>query len=383
MPSKINIVTNILIILFITKVGAQSSPLQIGDSLFAQGNFTKAIEKYSEIEHQIIVYHKIANAYKSLGNYDKSLKYYQKSIDSHTENALIKYEFGKLLILTKNYNQASNIFNNLISIDNENPNYHYNLGLILEHQKDSTAQISFKKAFRLDSTHQKAIYKIAKFHMIKRKHKTANRFVDIGLKSFANNKSLINIKAQNFFLQKKHKDASKWFEKLIELGESTQFIHEKLSFCYKRLSDYQKAIIHQKKALEFDTKNAENLYLLGLLYSGLHDFEKAEKYIKESLMIQDTPLDEQYIKLGVIYNHQKKKKEAIGALKRAVSENHLNQEANYILLLTKDSYYKDIDARIKLFEKFKKKFPNSKFRNQVDYKISELKEKKFFNEKED
>ena len=235
----------------------------------------------------------------------------------------------------------------------------------------------------MDRTHQKAIYKIAKFHLIKRKHKIADRYTDIGLESFANNKPLINIKAQNFFLQRKYKDASNWFEKLIELGESTQFIHEKLSFCYKILSDYQKAIRHLEKALEFDSKNAENLYLLGQLYSDLQEFEKAEKYIKESLIIQDIPLDQQYIKLGVIYNHQKKKKEAIDALKRAVNENPQNQEANYILILTKDSYYKDIDARIRLFKNFNKKFPNSKFKNQVNFKISELNEEKFFKEQVD
>lgn len=383
MQNKIKISTTILVILFVVKIEAQSPSMHIGDSLYAQGNFTKAIEKYGEIEKQSNVYHKIANAYKSLGNYDKSLLYYKKSIDSQPYNTLVKYEFAKLLMLTKNFKQASRIFNNLISIDDKNPNYHYQLGLVLEHLKDSTSQISFNNAFLLDSTHQKSIYKIAKFHMIKREHEIANRFTDIGLESFANNISLINLKAQNYFLQRKYKDASEYFEKLIELGESTQFIHEKLSFCYKRLSDYQKAIIHQKKALEFDSKNAENLYLLGLLYSDLHEFENAEKYIKESLTLQDIPLDEQYIKLGVIYNHQKKKKEAIEALKRAVNENPLNQEANYILLLTKDSYYKDIDARIKLFENFNEKFPNSKFKSHVDYKLSELKEEKFFKKQED
>jgi len=375
--------TIVFLLLLMGKVEAQSLPLHIGDSLYAQGNFTKAIEKYSEVESQTNVYHKIANAYKALGNYDNSLLYYQKSIDSHPENALVNYKFAKLLMLTKNFIQASGIFKNLISIDNENPNYHYQLGLVLEHLKDSTAQINFNNAFLLDSTHQKAIYKIAKFHLIKRKHKIADRYTDIGLESFANNKPLINIKAQNFFLQRKYKDASNWFEKLIELGESTQFIHEKLSFCYKILSDYQKAITHLEKALEFDSKNAENLYLLGQLYSDLQEFEKAEKYIKESLIIQDIPLDQQYIKLGVIYNHQKKKKEAIDALKCAVNENPQNQEANYILILTKDSYYKDIDARIRLFKNFNKKFPNSKFKNQVNFKISELNEEKFFKEQVD
>ena len=202
----------------------------------------------------------------ALGNYDEAILNYQKSIDSNPDNALTKYEYAKLLSKTKNYKEASDEFYKLIDIDYNNPNYHYELGLVLENLKDSTAQNRFFSAFQLDSTHQKAIFRIAKFHVKKRKYKIANYYIDIGLKTYANNKELINLKAQNYYLKKDYDKAVIWFEKLLSLNESSQFIHEKLSFSYAQLYEYEKAIEHGELALIFDPKNATNLYIQGQLY---------------------------------------------------------------------------------------------------------------------
>lgn len=192
----------ILLIIIITlafKAEGQSSALQLGDSLYINGNYSKAIEVYKQLEKQSIVYDKIAKTYFALGNYDEALLYYEKSIQSNPDNALIKYEYAKLLSKTKKYEDASTVFYKLIDIDYKNPNYHYELGLLLERLKDSTAQNRFYSAFQLDRTHQKAIYRIARFHLKKRHYKQVNYYADIGLKTYVNNKELISLKAQNYY----------------------------------------------------------------------------------------------------------------------------------------------------------------------------------------
>ena len=45
-------------------------------------------------------------------------------------------------------------------------------------------------------------------------------------------------------------------------------------------------------------------------------------------------------------------------------------------MLSLDKCYKDIDARIKLFENYKEKFPKSPFITFADRKLTELKEEK-------
>lgn len=367
----------VVILLLGFKAEAQSSALAIGDSLLVRGNYTKAIEAYLKHKNPKQVNTKIAKAYIALGNYDKAIEYYEQQLELVTKDELIMLDYAKLLSKVKKYEQASEVLHQLIDIDYKNPNYHYETGLVLERLKDSTAQNRFYSAYQLDNTHQKAIFKIAKRHLIKRNYDQVDYYADKGLKSYANNKELISIKAQNYYWQEDYKNAAKWFEKLLEINELTLFVHEKLSFCYSRLYEYEKAIEQCKLALKIEPRSATNLYILGQLYERNDDFINAEKYILASITLSDIPLDSEYMKLGYVYNLQGKHKEAIEAYTRATKENPESEEAHFFVVLTKDRYYKDLDTKLKLYEDYKKKFPKSRLIVMVDKRISELKEEKF------
>lgn len=366
----------ILCLIFAFKAEAQTSVLQLADSLYLRGNYTKAIEAYKNYDNQNEVYQKIAKAYIALGNYDEALINYENSLKDNPKNDLVLFDYGKLLTRVKKHKEALDVFYQLIDMDYKNPNYHYESGLVLQHLGDSTAQNRFRNAYDLDNTHQKAIFQIAKFHLIKRHHDVVDKYVDVGLKSYANNKQLISLKAQNFYWKEDYENAAKWFEKLITLNESTQFIHEKLSFCYDRIYEPEKAIEQQILAVKFDPKNSTNLFILGQLYQRVNDLKNAEKYYLNALTILDIPLDAEYVKLATVYNLQGKQKEAIDTFRRAIDENPENHSAQFFLVLSLDKYYKDIDARIKLFENYKEKFPKSPFRVFAERKLTELKEEK-------
>jgi tetratricopeptide (TPR) repeat protein len=367
----------VVILLLGFKAEAQSSALAIGDSLLVRGNYTKAIEAYLKHKNPKQINTKIAKAYIALGNYDKAIEYYEQQLELVTKDELVMLDYAKLLSKVKKYEQASEVLHQLIDIDYKNPNYHYETGLVLERLKDSTAQNRFYSAYQLDPTHQKAIFKIAKKHLIKRNYDQVDYYVDKGLKFYANNKELISIKAQNYYWKEDYENAAKWFEKLIALNESSLFIHEKLSFSYARIYEIEKAIEQCQLALKIEPRSVTNLYILGQLYERNDDYANAEKYILASIMLADIPLDSEYMKLGYVYNLQEKRKEAIKAYTRATKENPENGDALFFLVLTKDRYYKDIDTRLKLYEDYKKKFPKSRLMDMVDRRISELKEEKF------
>ncbi len=364
----------------VLKAEAQSSALVIGDSLYVRGNYTNAVNAYKQYTDSIKVFDKIAKAYIGLGNYDEALHFYNKSVDQDSTNELVKYEYAKLLSKTKKYEEASEEFHELIDVDYKNPNYHYELGLVLENLNDSTAQNRFWSAFQLDRTHQKAIYRMAKYNLIKGKNKLADYYIDIGLESYANNKELISLKAQNHYVRKQFEKAAIWFEKLVALNEKTQFIHEKLRNCYTNMMEYEKAITHGELALAFEKENVNNLFILGELYEKVFDYEKAEKYMRLSLVMQDVALDKEYSKLGTVLNFQKKHKEAIDIFKRAIEENPENENAQFYLVFTKVRYYKDIKTKIELLENYKIKFPESKFNEMADFLIKQLKEEQFLKE---
>tara|TARA_R110002094_G_scaffold3026_15_gene11153 strand:- start:111 stop:1241 length:1131 start_codon:yes stop_codon:yes gene_type:complete len=367
----------IIFLLILFKTVAQTSVLNIADSLYANGNYSKAIEQYQTYDNQSEVYDKIAKAYVALGNYDEALQNYEASIEANPEDALLKFEYARLLSQTKKYETAAKVFNDLVYIDDKNPNYHYELGIVLEQLKDSTAMDRFRSTYELDQTHQKAIFKIAKYYLQKRKHETADKFIDKGLESYENNLELISLKAQNYYWQQNYREAAKWFEKLLELGESSEFIYEKLSLCYGNHYDYEKALEYRLKVLKYNPTDATALYVIGTYYFELQQYKKAEEYISKALLMLDRPLSAEYAKLATALNHQKKYPEAIAALKKAIKENPENEFTHFRLALTLETYYKDYDAKLKVYEDFKNRFPNSRINQFVDEKISKIKKEKF------
>lgn len=358
-------------------IQAQDAQLKRADSLYAYGNYSQAIEVFKTYANQDEVYEKIAKAYLALGNYDLALKNYGHALQAFPEDALIKYDFAKLLSRSKKLNDAAVLFSELVYLDYKNPNYHYELGLVFEKQGDSTAMNRFYSAYNLDPTHQKSIQKIARHFLVKRKHESSLRFINTGLESYANNTELINLKALNYYWKEDYKEAALWFEKLLTLGENSQFIHEKLSFCYAEQALYKKAIVHANRAVSFDPKNSGNLYILGQLYEHIDDYASAEKWIAEALNLMDHPLNAEYTKLATVLNQQGKYKDAIVALQKAIKENSNDEVAQFFLARTKDEYYADIDSRIKVYEVFTERFPRSVYSPYANGRLQELKDEKF------
>ncbi|BAO75940.1 TPR domain protein [Winogradskyella sp. PG-2] len=350
------------------------------DNLYASGNYSKAIEIYKSLKDLNEIYGKIAKAYIAIGNYGEGLVNYKKAIDANPENTLLKYEYAKLLTKTKKYDESHQLFKVLIASDSLNPNYHYELGIVLEKQKDTLAIQEFIKTFDLDLTHQKAIFKIAKYNIKKRKFETAHRFIDKGLESYINNIELVSLKAQAYYFQDYYTHSVVWFKKLLDLGEKSEFIHEKLSLSYAQNSDYEDAIYHRKQALKYSPNDANAIFVIGTYYQSLSNFEKAEEYISKALKLQDQSLSDEYQRLGVILNRQKKYEKAIKAFQKSFKEDPTNIMSEFFILRTKDEYYADIDTKIKMYEDFIKRKEKSPFASFAQSRLEELKQEKFLEE---
>ncbi|WP_179318377.1 tetratricopeptide repeat protein [Winogradskyella helgolandensis] len=347
------------------------------DHLYVNGNYSKAIETYKTLPNLDAVYDDIAKANMAIGNYGEAIVNYEKAITANPKDLLFQYEYAKLLSRTKKYDKANQLFLNLIASDSLNPNYYYELGIVLEKQKDTTALQEFINTYTLDDTHQKAIFKIAKHHLIKRNFVEAHGYIDRGLESYENNVELISLKAQTYYHQEYYTHAVSWFNKLLDLGEKSEFIHEKLSLSYAQNSDYEDAIYHRKQALKYSPNDANAIFVIGNYYQLLENFEEAEKHISLALMLKDLPLSDEYQQLGTILNRQKKYDQAIKAFQKSLKEDPTNMMSEFFLLRTKDEYYADVDSKIKLYEQFIEKNKKSPFVSYAQGRLKELKEEKF------
>ncbi len=360
----------------------QSSEIQKGDSLYLRGNYSKAIEVYQMAKDLSEVYDRIAKSYVAIGNYDLALDYYKNAVAIDPKNELVLYDYAKLLSKTKKYKASVDVFNQLMNVDCRNPNYHYEMGLAQDKLKDSTAINRFMAAFQLDRTHQKAIYQIAKHYLKRGRYALVDHYTEIGLENYKNNVELISLKAQSDFRREYYSKAEKSFEQLIELGESSEFIHDKLSICYAQNYEFEKAIEQKKKLLEFDPYNTNAMVSISVYYQQLKDFQKAEKYMRQVITLRDLPLDYEFEQLGIALNRQDKHKEAIEAFKRAVKENPVNLSAAFYIVSTKDKFYADIDTKIKLYQDFIEAHPESSYSKLAQYRLKHLKEEKFLQEEE-
>jgi len=366
-----------LVFCLIISVSNAQSLIEKADKFYAFGNYTKAIETYKSVKNLDEVYDEIAKAYIAIGNYGEGLNNYKKAIEANPDNALLKYEYAKLLSRTKNYNDANTLFKTLIEADSLNPNYHYELGVVLEKQKDTLAINEFLKTFNLDLTHQKAIFKLAKHLIVKRKFKESHRYLDKGLESYANNVELISLKAQAYYYQDYFTHSVVWFKKLLDLGEASEFIHEKLSLSYAQNSDYEDAIYHRKQALRYNPYDANAMFVIGGYYERLSDFEMAEEFYNRSLALQDVSLSNEFQKLGRVLNRQKKYDQAIRAFQKSLKEDPSNIMSEFFIVRTKDEFYADIDTKIKLYENFMEKHKKNPYTRFAEARLKELKEEKF------
>lgn len=183
------------------------------------------------------------------------------------------------------------------------------------------------------------------------------------LQSYPENVQIISLLAQDNFSRGFISDAIPLFEKLLKLGQNSQFIYEKLGACYYKRRNYEVAIDYYLKALDF---SEEDFYLhanLAKLYNFVEDFKNAEKHGKLAIFYKDLPLDADYYTLGDTYQIHNDWPEAMENFNKALTENKDHKRALYNKAVVADNYYADKEAVLKLYEAFIEKYEDEEYAN--------------------
>ncbi|HEA29728.1 MAG TPA: tetratricopeptide repeat protein [Leeuwenhoekiella sp.] len=361
------------------KAEAQNpSALAIADSLYAVGNYNEALTNYSTIQPKNqAIYLKIARAHQAKGVLGNALANYKKAATG-PEAAVALNEYGKLLITTAHYKMADSVFTVLIATYKDNPNFYYQRGRAKMQIPDTTSRVNtdsltskndlntpfitdFEQAVALDSTHQKALYQTAKYYLKRKNFMVVERLCAKALQSYPENVEIISLLAQDNFSRGFVSDAIPLFEKLLELGQNSQFIYEKLGVCYYKRRKYDKAIDAYLKALVFSKEDFHLHENLAKLYNFIEDFKNAEKHGKLAIVYKDLPLDADYYTLGNTYKIHKKWKKAMANYNKALSENEDHKKALYYKAVVADNYYEDKREVLKLYEKFIDNYENGQY----------------------
>lgn len=330
---------------------AQSTVLSVGDSLYALGNYTKAMNAYAGVgtDHSGL---QIARAYKAIGNHTKAMAEYSALLERAPKLEIARFELGKLSLRNKHYDAARGLFDTLIANDGTNPEYHYYLGRTLESiSLLEGANAEFRKAVALDSTHIRSLYALAKYFTSRGEKDSVLHYADQGLHFFADDVSMINLKATAYYNNGEYSKAIPFFGRLLELGERQAFVYRNLAFCHFRALDYGKAISNYRLLMRFPEYRVTAHSGLGEVFLQEKQLDSAEYHIKRSIAEQRVAFDREYADLGRIARLRGDTKGALDHYTKAWDENRENYLNYYQICLLADEYYKDPKLRLEYYEK--------------------------------
>ncbi|WP_150452348.1 tetratricopeptide repeat protein [Arenibacter lacus] len=317
--------THYLIFLLIGLVGngnSQISATSTADSLFATGNYTMAINEYAKHGASSKAQLQIARAYNTIGNYDKAVTQYTSLVQNNQSLVLAKYELGRLYLKLKNYALAHTVFSQLTEKNHQNPEYFYYLGESLNGLDRSAESISaYKQSVKIDSTHLRSLFQLGKYYVFKRERDSVLKYVDKGLQFYRNDVGLIHLKALAYYNDRYFSRAIPLFEKLVELGEDKEYIHERMGQAYLHIRQYAKAKEAYVNWLAFNDENPKALYGVGTSLWKLQELDSAKIYFLKSIDVQQVALDKEYNALARLAMEQNDIKLAIGHYENAYLEN--------------------------------------------------------------
>jgi len=375
------IVVLILVICSLKASSQVDETLRVADSLYALGDYSKAIQSYEQGELSEKGLINIARAYDALGNKVKSLEYYDILISKYETGSIIQYEYAKLLANTQANEKADSIFKLLIIQHPSNPNYYYQSGLLFEKRQDSIANDLFLQAFKIDTTHLNATYKIARYRLSKRKFKEAKYYINIGLKNNPISSRFINLSALRLYYTKDYHGAIAAYALLLEQQISNVQMHEHLAFSYGKTNQYEKAIEQFTILInQYDDENPSYHYNLGKSFMVLSRFEKGRSHVEIAIALQELPIDAEYMTLATSYNRLGKYGKTMKFLRRALEENPKNEHALYQLAVAADNFYEEKQFAIPFYENYIKSYlKDGRYLELAQSRLSDIEKELHFN----
>jgi len=353
---------------------AQTSALNISDSLAAVGKQHEAIELLQKTEPKSDqLYLKIAKLQQKIGLDDKALQNYKKVLERNPDRILTSIDYGELLLESGKLDQADSLFSSLNKKYPENAGFIYRLGLVKEKKKDSTAMKYFFKTTSWDFTHQGALYKTAKYYLKNGKSYNAIVSANTGLKVRPNNMSLLSILGQAYSASLQFEKAIAPYEKLVKLGKGSEFILEKLAKAYRVTNKTEQAIETYKMMLDINDMNSPAHSNLGALYLKTNQVEKAQQHFTMALLIKKQPVDREYLNIGLTFKRQEDFKSAFENFESALEENPENERALLERAIAADAFFKDQEAVLNLYETYIEKYGESGRNDMISvakYRIS-------------
>lgn len=292
--------------------------LLISTGIFAQSNYEQA------------------EAYFRAEQFSKAKPLFVQHLTVHTNDAKTREYLGEIAGYTQNYDQAIEIFQELVNEYPRNANYQFKLGGALGMKALSVNRIRaltyigdvkyhLQEAARLDPNHIETRWALIEF------------YIQLpGIVGGSENKAITYAKqldaiskvdgalAQGYIAEysNRPKDAERFYKQAIAIGGSAH-TYEKLTAHYENNNQPKEAIATASQSLQIHERNQLN-YQIGKVAAQYNvETEKGinclKTYIANHSVNDGVPKDWAYYRLAQIYKHLGKKKIALQWIELALS----------------------------------------------------------------
>ncbi len=333
---------------------------KIGSIYASIDDFKNAITYYIkslEFKENFKVQRALANAYYRVKKYKEAIIIYESLLEKDTENLIIQFQLGKLYMATNALKKASKTFKMLSLKDPQNPNYQYQLGLIAARKANGNGMLThFLNAYKIDTTHVKSIYQLAKTFSAIRKRDSARLFADKGLALHPRHLNLNKLKINSLFRNQKYQKSIDRLHVLDSINPNDLYTQKMLGRSYFGLDSLDLAEVYFKKAQKIDREDFNIPLNLGHIYAAKKEHYRASMYYIMARSTGKKDRSEAYYGAGMQYVALQQPKMAIAMFKKALIENGGKYKIHYQLALTSDSFYKDKKIAYELYENYLLRF---------------------------
>jgi tetratricopeptide (TPR) repeat protein len=369
-------------------VGLQSTQAQLheADSLAAVGNYSAALNKYQELPQTAAILFKQGQVSAITGNLNQALEYYIAGFEQDSTAVRPRFEVGKLFLLSQDPVSAASTFTNLINEFPDNATYRFYHGESLSMlQQLKPALVSYYMALSLDSTYRNARIEVIKSLIKGRQPLNAVQVALKGLEQNENDIKINSLLGQAYMNARLYGKAIDVFEKLLAMGNNTDFNKRSLAVSYFEDAQWATSI---EKLLDYvdsyQDEDEEIWFLLGRAYFRTREYNKAVEAMEKSIYFKRPSLDQEYLQLSAIYAQKQQVGKAFEYLQMANQEAPDNLLIAYQLAIGADNYYRDKKTIMGYYERFLDRFGEStKYSEIAAGRLSDLKKQVFMEQKEE
>lgn len=325
----------------------QSSAIALnnyGVSLFRDNNFNKAIDCFKKA---IIIDPQYAEAYlnygmalKDIGDIDQSIEMFKKSIQINPDLIEGYNNLAGILNIKCEYRKAIKVSKKSIELDEKRVETYNNILVSHENLGEYVEVVDIcKKVIQIDPGNisiliewGKSLFKLGK------KNESINKFSEILQTDPTNILASINI-VEVFNSQKKYKKALDFLDNLLVCYPENPDVLASMGNTKSYLNDYESAVYFYEKSLKINNAKHMVMNCLGLCYTQMGSFDKAEEVLNNSLNIVKN--DQAYNNLGYLFSKKNNLKKAEFFFNQAIhlNSNYPDAQLNLGLLLLLNNNY--------------------------------------------